>query len=62
MIQTLAKKITLHIFQHGFQKEIFEVHNYGMEAIISTLIDAGIILIIGFYNGYFVESIIYYLD
>lgn len=42
----ISKKIILHIFQNGFQKEIFEVHNYGMEVIISTLIDVG--MIIGF--------------
>lgn len=61
MIQTLAKKITLHIFQHGFQKEVFEVHSYGMEVILSTLIDTGIILLIGFYTNHFVESFLYYL-
>lgn len=61
MIQTLAKKITLKIFHYGFQKEIFEVHSYGIEVIISTLIDAGIILIIGFYTEHFMESVFYYI-
>lgn len=59
MIQAISNKITKIIFLNSKEIESFEVHKYGIEILLSTLIDFSIIIIIGIAYFEFLASIMY---
>lgn len=61
MIQTLAKKLTQILFDTETNKEAYEIHQYGIEAIIATSIDLFLILLLGFSFKRLVEAIVFFI-
>lgn len=61
MIQTLANKITEQLFENGEAKEIFEIHKYGIEVMISTTFNFLLLIIIGYMSGRLVDACLYFL-
>ena len=59
MIQEISKQITQYIFLYQEQKESFEVHQYGVEVILSSTIDIVLILLVGWFSHTLVESFIF---
>lgn len=61
MIQALANKITKHMDKLGVLSESLEIHQYGMETILSTLISFTWILLLSFIFNKVVDGINYIL-
>lgn len=61
MIQRVAYNITQKIFDNQYEISDFEVHQYGVEVIISTIINVIIILFIGLITDTLIESILYFI-
>lgn len=61
MIQVISRRLTSYIFKQGVYQESFEIHCYGIEVLISTIINVSLILILGLITNHFVDSIIFYL-
>lgn len=61
MIQALSRHMTEYIFNNKMDKESFEIHQYGIEVIISTLINITLIVALGILFNQVVEAIIYIL-
>lgn len=59
MIQALANKITKHMDKLGVLSESIEIHQYGVETILSTLISFIWILLLSFLYDRVIDGIIY---
>lgn len=60
LIQAIASKITKYMVDIGVCSKDYTIHKYGIEVMISTMIDFGFIIGIGFMSQHFIDSIIYY--
>ncbi len=61
MIQTLANKITEQLFENGEAKEIFEIHKYGIEVMISTILNFLLLVMIGYVSSHLIDACLYFL-
>lgn len=61
VIQTISSKLAKYMFEQGIYEESFEIHRYGIEVIISTIINVLVILFMGFLSSQIIESILYCL-
>ena len=60
MIQNIADNITKIFFEKNVNVTSYEVHRYGMEAIISTVVDIILVTGTGYITNYLIESILYF--
>lgn len=60
MIQTSATLFTRYMMRKGLCEDDFEVHRYGIEVILSTIIDLSLILFVGSISGMLMEAILFY--
>lgn len=60
MIQTAATLFTRYMIRQGVCKEDFEVHCYGIEVILSTVIDLFLILTVGYISNMMIEALVFY--
>lgn len=61
MIKLLAKKLIDIIFETSQNIETYDVHCYGVEIIISTLLDFSLILLAGYYFNNVIDVILYFI-
>lgn len=60
MIQNLADNITKKFFEKNVNVSAYEVHRYGMKAIISTIVDIILVIGTGYIANHLIESILYF--
>ena len=61
MIQMIASSITEQLFEFNEDRDIFDVHRYGIEVMISTIFNFLLLIIIGCVSGYLIEACLYFL-
>lgn len=61
MIQAISKYITNKIFLYECQSEDYQIHQYGVEVIVSTTINILLLIVIGCITHHLIDSLLYFI-
>lgn len=61
VIQTISYKVTELLFNNHVEQESFEIHQYGIEVMVSSIINILLILFLGLIFHQLIESVLYCL-
>lgn len=62
MISTISEKIALFLCDNNKENENYELYNYGIFVLLSTVFHVLTIAVIGIFFGMFLESVVFYLS
>lgn len=61
MIQTISAKLAKYMFEQGIYEESYEIHKYGIEVMLSTIINIIVIVFMGLLSSRIIDSVLYCL-
>lgn len=61
MIQAISKYFTNKIFLYNYNSEDYEIHQYGIEVIVSTCINILFLIIVGILTHHTIDSLLYFI-